>query len=56
MERLRAEQKKLEEEIDRLNAELYGSAANDYQRAAEIVKTVGEYEQRLLEIYEETES
>ncbi len=44
--------KELEEETERLDAELFGSAATDYVRAAEIDKRKSEIEDELLELYE----
>ncbi|MCQ2354482.1 MAG: ABC-F family ATP-binding cassette domain-containing protein [Clostridia bacterium] len=55
LERLRHEQTELEAELEKLNAELYGDAASDYIRAAEINDRIEKVEERLLEIYEETE-
>ena len=42
----------LEEETERLDAELFGEAASDYVRAAEIEKRKAEIEEELLELYE----
>lgn len=53
LERLSKEKQALEEELDRVTAELYGEAASDYQRAAELDARKDEIELRLLEIYEE---
>ena len=52
--RERAEKKiaELEEELSVLDEELFGSAASDYVRAAEIDKRKGEIEEELLELYE----
>ena len=55
IERLRKEQAELEEKIDALNAELFGDAANDYVRAAEITAEIEKCEERLLAVYEELE-
>ena len=44
--------KELEEETERLDEELFGSAASDYVRASEIDKRKGEIEEELLELYE----
>lgn len=44
--------KELEEETERLDEELFGSAASDYVRAAEIDKRKSEIEEELLELYE----
>lgn len=56
LDRLKKEQAELEDELDRLNTELYGDAAADYVRAGEITARVGEVEERLMEIYEELEN
>lgn len=53
LERMKKEAAELEGELDRLNTELYGSAAADYQRAGEISERITEIEERLLELYEE---
>jgi ATP-binding cassette subfamily F protein 3 len=42
----------LEEELVKLDEELFGSAASDYVRAAEIDKRKGEIEEELLSLYE----
>ena len=44
--------KELEEETERLDEELFGSAASDYVRAAEIDKRKNEIEEELLLLYE----
>ncbi len=51
--RLKAEAEKLEEELVLIDQELYGSAASNYERAAELDARKTEAEERLLEIYEE---
>ena len=53
LERLEKEAKELEAEIDRLTEELFGSAAADYVRAAQLEEEKTLKEERLLEIYEE---
>ena len=53
LERLAKEKDSLESELERVNEELYGSAAADYVRAAELQSRLDEIETRLLEIYEE---
>lgn len=53
LERLEKEAKELEAEIDRLTEELFGSAATDYVRAAQLEEEKSLKEERLLEIYEE---
>ena len=52
--RERAEKRipELEEEICKLDEELFGSAASDYVRAAEIEKRKAEIEEELLSLYE----
>ena len=55
IERLEAEAKEIETEIDKIDAELAGDAATDYVRAAELDARKTELEERLLEIYEELE-
>ena len=51
-ERAEAEIEKLEAEITELDRELFGSAATDYVRAAQIDAKKCEIEERLLELYE----
>ena len=53
LERLQKEAEVLEAEIDALTNELFGSAATDYLRAAELEEAKTAKEERLLEIYEE---
>lgn len=53
IERLKKESKLLEDELSAIEEELYGSAATDYVRAAELSSLREEKENRLLEIYEE---
>ena len=55
MERLRRECAELEAELEQIDKELFGSAASDYVRAAELDARKSEVEERLLEIYEELE-
>ena len=55
LERLTKESHTLEAELDALEQELYGPAASNYVRAAEIDRRKQEIEDRLLEIYEELE-
>lgn len=52
IERAHARIAELEEELERLEEELFGSAAADYVRAAEIDKRKGEIEEELLALYE----
>ena len=51
--KLSAEAEALERRIGEIDAELYGSAAADYVRAAELSEEKERVEERLLEIYEE---
>ncbi len=52
IEQAKAKIAELEAEADRLEAELYGDAATDYVRAAEIDRRKGEIEEELLALYE----
>lgn len=52
VERAKAKISELEAEIERLDEELFGSAATDYVRAAEIDKRKNEIDEELLELYE----
>ena len=52
IERAKAKIAEFEEEIGRLDEELFGSAASDYVRAAQIEKRKSECEEELLELYE----
>ena len=47
---------KLEEELSAVSDELYGDAASDYIRAAELDARKTEIEERLLDLYEEEET
>ncbi len=51
-ERAEREVAELEAELSKLDEELFGSAATDYVRAAEIDKRKSEIEEKLLELYE----
>ena len=51
-ERAESRIKELEEELELLKEELFGEAATDYVRAAEIDKRQGEIEEELLSLYE----
>ncbi|MBQ2876483.1 MAG: ABC-F family ATP-binding cassette domain-containing protein [Clostridia bacterium] len=51
-ERAKAKIEELECELERLEEELFGEAASDYVRAAEIDTRKGEIEEELLELYE----
>ena len=53
LEKMKLEAERLEGEIEEITKELYGSAATDYLRAAELETLRTEKEERLLEIYEE---
>lgn len=55
VERLQAEAERLETELAKIEEELYGSAASDYQRAAELDAARTSLEAQLMEIYEELE-
>ena len=52
--RARAElrSKEIEQRLDLLDAELFGSAASDYKRAAEIEQEKAALEEELLSLYE----
>ena len=50
---MKKEAEKLENELEVIEAELFGDAATDYVRAAELDARKNEIEERLLEIYEE---
>jgi hypothetical protein len=51
-DRLAKEAEALEKEIEAIDAELFGSAATDYTRAAELDARKTAAEERLMEIYE----
>lgn len=53
VKRLREESEQLELRIDEIDALLYGEAATDYKRAAELEAEKTSAEERLLEIYED---
>ena len=55
LERLRKEAEKLEKELEQIEAEMFGDAAYDYEKVAALDLRKNEIEERLLEIYEETE-
>ena len=46
------EKEVLEKRLDEIEKELYGDAATDYVRAAELEKEKNAAEERLMEIYE----
>ena len=52
IERAKLTIEKLEAELTSLDEELFGSAASDYVRAAEIDKRKNEIEEELLSLYE----
>ena len=54
IERAKARIPKIEEELEALDAELFGDAASDYVRAAEIEAKKAELEAELMELYELT--
>ncbi len=54
IERAKVRITELEDELDRLDAELFGEAATNYQRAAEIDIRKNEIEEELLELYDLT--
>ena len=51
--RLKEEAERLEARIGEIDAELYGDAATDYKKAAELEEEKSAAEERLLEIYED---
>jgi len=53
LRRLREESEAIEKRIEDIDAELFGSAATDYVRAAELEQEKNTLEERLLVIYEE---
>ena len=53
VERLKKESERLENELEEIEKEMFGDAATDYVRAAELDTRKNEIEERLLEIYEE---
>ena len=55
IENLKREQEKIEKELEQIESDLYGDAATDYKKAAELTARKDELEERLLEIYEELE-
>ena len=55
LERLKKECEELEAELASIEEELFGSAAADYLRAAELDERKNQVEERLMEIYEELE-
>ncbi|MCD7775786.1 MAG: hypothetical protein LUH54_00210, partial [Firmicutes bacterium] len=55
MERLDADIAELENKIEEIEAELFGEAATDYVRAAELDAQITDAEDKLLALYEEKE-
>ena len=55
IENLKKEQEKIEKELEEIEEALYGEAATDYKKAAELTARKDELEERLMEIYEELE-
>ena len=53
LRKLREEAEKIEKRLEEIDEELFGSAATDYVRAAELEQEKTQAEERLLEIYEE---
>ena len=53
IKRLREEAERLEARIEEIDVELYGEAATDYKKAAELEAEKSAAEERLLEIYED---
>ena len=56
IERLKKECEELERELAKIEEELFGSAASDYVRAAELDTQKSAAEERLMEIYEELDT
>ncbi len=56
LEKLQKECSELEKELETIDADLFGSAASDYLRAAELDARKASVEGRLMEIYEELEA
>ncbi len=56
IEKLQKESGELEALLERIEEELFGDAASDYLRAAELDEQKNKAEERLLEIYEELET
>ena len=55
IENLKKEQEKIERELEEIEEALYGEAATDYKKAAELTAKKDALEERLMEIYEELE-
>ena len=55
IENLKKEQEKIEQELEQIEIDLFGEAATDYIKAAELSAKKDALEERLMEIYEELE-
>ena len=55
IKKLKEESERLEKRLDEISEELYGEAASDYVRAAELDEEKNSTEEKLLLIYEELE-
>ena len=55
IENLKKEQEKIEQELEQIEIDLFGEAATDYKKAAELTARQSALEERLMEIYEELE-
>ncbi len=55
IENLKKEQEKIEQELEQIENDLYGEAATDYKKAAELTAKKDALEERLMKIYEELE-
>ena len=55
IENLKKEQEEIEKELEQIENDLYGEAATDYKKAAELTAKKDALEERLMEIYEELE-
>ena len=53
MQRLKNEAEAIEKELDEIGTALFGEAATDYKKAAELDSRKSALEERLLEIYEQ---
>lgn len=56
IENLKKEQEKIEQELEQIENDLFGEAATDYKKAAELTARKDELEERLMEIYEELDN
>lgn len=55
IENLKKEQEQIEKELEQIETDLFGEAATDYKKAAELTARKDALEERLMEIYEELE-